>query len=138
MINATELRAGKVFQYQSEIFEVLEYSHIKMGRGSANVKVKVKNLKTGTTLEKSFISEAKFDEVEVEKKKLQYLYNDTKSFTFMDPKTYEQFSISSEVVGQAKDFLQDGEVYEILVHDDDALSLELPKVIGVEVTETGP
>ena len=93
MINATELRGGKVFQYQNEIFEVLEYSHIKMGRGSANVKVKVKNLKTGSTLEKSFISEAKFDEVEVEKKKLQYLYNDTKSFTFMDPKTYEQFSI---------------------------------------------
>src|SRR3989344_1937555 len=99
MISVTDLRSGTIFEDNGNIFQVLFYEHIKMGRGSANIKVKVKNLRSGATTEKSFISGAKVSEIFVNKKDLQYLYKDESSAYFMDPGSFEQISVPIGVLG---------------------------------------
>ena len=99
MLNITELRNGTVFKEAGQIFQVLSYDHVKMGRGSGNVKVKVKNLRSGSVTDKSFITGARVDEAQVEKKKAQFLYRDGDSFNFMDTVSFEQFTLSGSVIG---------------------------------------
>src|SRR3990170_5391226 len=135
MIPVTELRAGTTFKEGSEIFEVTSYQHAKIGRGSANIKVKARNLKTGQLVDRTFISGAKVEEAETEKRKLAYLYKDSESLVFMDPKSYEQFPIKSSLVGEKEKFLKEGGLYELLVTHDSVLSIQLPKLMEFKVTE---
>lgn len=141
-LNVTELRNGTVFKEAGVIFQVLSYDHVKMGRGSGNIKVKVKNLKTGAILEKSFITGARVDEANVEKKKAQFLYRDGSSpageFNFMDPVSFEQFPISSQAIGEQAKFLTDGMEVTLIVSEGEALGLELPVSLVYKITETGP
>ena len=138
MIPVTELRAGTTFKEGGEIFEVTSYQHAKIGRGSANIKVKARNLKTGQLVERTFISGAKVEEAETEKRKLAYLYRDSESLVFMDPKSYEQFPIKSSLVGEKEKFLKESETYEVLVSGESILSVDLPKLMEFRVAETGP
>src|SRR5579864_4691736 len=98
MISVTELRAGTTYEEDGQYFTVLSYEHIKMGRGSANIKVKVKNVKTGSIIDKSYINGAKMHDMPVLKKDMQYLYKDDEAVYFMDTKTYEQISIPLKIV----------------------------------------
>lgn len=137
MIPVTELRSGATFEDQGQLYEVLIYSHIKMGRGTANIKLKVRNLKTGSTTEKSFISGAKVKPVNLAKIDLQYLYKDNDFAYFMNPKTYEQISVPAKVFTEAE-FLKEGNNYTVSFHDDEPLSILLPPKMEFEVTDTGP
>lgn len=138
MLNANELRNGTVFKDETGILQVLTYEHIKMGRGSGTIKVKVKNLRTGAVIEKSFITGARVDEASVEKKKAQFLYEDGEDFNFMDPVSFEQFPLQSSIVGEQAKFLKDGLEVSLIISDDEALGLELPNSLIYEITETGP
>lgn len=138
MQNVTDLRNGAVFKENNQILQVLSYEHIKMGRGSGNVKVKVKNLKTGSITEKSFITGARVEEAGVEKKKAQFLYQEGENFIFMEPQSFEQFTLLSDVLGQQKRFLQDGLEVTLIVSEGQALGLELPNSLIYRVEETGP
>lgn len=138
MLNVTELRNGTVFKEDSQILQVLTYEHIKMGRGSGTIKVKVRNLKTGSVTEKSFITGARVDEANVEKVKAQFLYRDGESFYFMNPVSFEQFPLLEVVVGEQARFLKDGMEVTLVVSDGQALALELPNSLIYEVTDTGP
>jgi len=147
MISATDLRSGVTFSDGKDIFQVLSYEHIKLGRGTANIKVKVKNLKTGAITEKSFISGAKVEEASVEKKETQYLYNNNKSqigksksqnFVFMDRVSFEQFELTEDGVGEAAPFLKEGMEVKILFWQGIPLSVELPIKMGFKVKDTGP
>lgn len=138
MIGVTELRAGTVFEDQGNIFVVLSYEHIKMGRGSATIRVKVKNIKTGNSLEKSFINGAKVNPIQVLKKDMQFLYKDADSAYFMNPKTYEQITIPLKTIDPEHLYLKEGQEFNISFIDDEPLSLNLPPKIDLEVTETGP
>jgi elongation factor P len=135
MIGVTELRAGTVFEEAGNLFQVLSYEHIKMGRGSANIKVKVKNLKSGSTTEKSFINGAKVNDVQVLKRDVQYLYSDDSSAFFMDPRTFEQTSIPLSLVGEDKSYLKEGESYNISFLGSEALALNLPPKMDFSVIE---
>lgn len=137
-LNVTELRNGTFFREGNNILQVLTYEHVKMGRGSGTIKVKVKNLKTGSVLEKSFITGARVDEADVEKQKAQFLYRDGDSFNFMDPTSFEQFSISSQVIGDSAKYLKDGLEVILIVSDSEVLGLELPMSLVYEIAETGP
>ena len=90
MLSVTSLRAGTTFTENKDIFEVLSYEHIKMGRGSASVKIKVRNLRSGAILEKSYISHAQVEEIHLDKKEFQFLYKDSEFAYFMDSQTFEQ------------------------------------------------
>lgn len=117
---------------------VVTYEHVKTGRGSGNIKVKVRNLRTGSVLEKSFITGARVEEADVEKKKAQFLYKDGGTFNFMDPVSFEQFSVISEVIGEQAKYLKDGLDVILIVSDGEALALELPMSLSYTITETGP
>ncbi len=137
MIVVTDLRAGTIFEESGNLLQVLSYEHIKMGRGSANIKVKVKNLRSGSTTEKSFINGAKVNDVSVLKRDHQYLYKDQDSAYFMNPKTFEQISVPLKVI-DGDEFLKEGDTYSISFLSDEPLSVNLlPKVVLV-VTETAP
>jgi elongation factor P len=137
MISVTELRAGTVFEDSGNLFVVLSYEHIKMGRGSANIKVKVKNIKTGATTEKGFINGAKVNPVTVLKRELQYLYKDSDAAYFMDPKTFEQTAVPLKLI-DGDEYLKDGINFTVSFLDDEALSVEFPPKMEFKVVETGP
>lgn len=138
MLNVTELRNGTVFIEDGNLFQVLTYEHNKMGRGSGTIKVKVKNLKSGSTTEKSFITGARVEEANVEKKKAQYLYNDGQTYNFMDPTSFEQFSVSKEILEEAAKFLFESLEINLLVYNGEAIGVELPNNLVYEIKETGP
>lgn len=138
MIAVQELRAGIIFEDQGQLFKVLSYEHIKMGRGSANIRVKVSNVKTGATIEKSFINSAKVQEITVSKKDLQYLYKDNENAYFMDPLTFEQVGIPLKKMGSDLSFLKEGENFNISFVENEALSLNLPPKMDFKVVETAP
>lgn len=138
MISVTDLRAGTTFEDNGTLFQVLSYEHIKMGRGSANIKVKIKNVRTGTITDKSFINGAKVNDVHVAKKDLQYLYKDDDFAYFMNPTTYEQVQIALKVIGNDSKYLKDGESYNISFLGDEALSVNLPPKLVFTVEDTAP
>lgn len=138
MIGVTELRAGTIFEENGNLLMVLSYEHIKMGRGSANIKVRVKNVKTGSTIDKSFINGAKVNDVLVLKKDLQYLYKDPEGAYFMNPISFEQVSIPLKIIGNDAHYLKEGESFNISFLGDEALSVNLPPKMIFEVSDTAP
>ena len=138
MIPVTELRNGAVFRDFQGIWEVISYKHIKMGRGSATIRVKTKNLKTASILEKTFTSGQKVEDIELSKKKGQFLYLDKESLVFMDPGTFEQFNLNKAAASGKEIFLKEGETYDLSVMEDAVLSVEIPKLVVLKVAETGP
>lgn len=138
MIPITDLKSGATFKEKGQIFEVTEYSHSNIGRGSANIKIKAKNLKTGESMQKTYMSGAKVEEAEVDKKKLQFLYKDHESLIFMNSNTFEQFPIKSSVMGESAKFLKEGESYDVLVSENIVLVVQLPNLMSFKVSETGP
>lgn len=137
-LNVNELRNGSVFKEDKDLFQVVNFEHIKMGRGSGNVKIKAKNLKTGSTIEKSYITGARVEEADVEKKKTQYLYQDGNSLYFMDPVSFEQFSLPSSVASDSAKFLKESLEVVLIVSEDQALGMEIPNSLIYEIIETGP
>lgn len=138
MLNANDLRNGAVFKEDGQIWQVLTYEHIKTGRGSGNIKVKVKNLRTKAMTEKSFITGARVDEADVVKQKAQFLYKDGENFNFMDPISFEQFAISGSILGNQTKFLKESLEVILILSDGEALGMELPLSLVYTITETGP
>jgi elongation factor P len=138
MIGVQELRAGTIFEENGQLYQVLSYEHIKMGRGSANIKVKVKNIRQGSTTEKGFTNNAKVNNVQVFKKDVQYLYKDSENAFFMDPGTFEQISVPLSLVGTDGAYLKEGESFNISVLDNEVLALNLPPKMDFEVEEADP
>lgn len=137
MISVTDLRAGTTYEEDGNLLMVISYEHIKMGRGSANIKVKVKNLKSGGTLEKSYINGAKVNDVQVMKKDLQYLYKDDEFAYFMNPATFDQIQINLKKIPDHQ-FLKEGESFNIAFLGDEALTVTLPPKMVFKVMETAP
>ena len=137
MISVTNLKSGTIFENEGQIFKVLSYEHIKVGRGSANIKVKVKNIRSGATLEKTFMNGGKVNEVSIENRELQFLYKDQNQAFFMNPKTFEQMTVPLKVIDDHI-YLRNGENFSVSFLGDDALSLNLPPKMDFEVLETAP
>lgn len=137
MISVTDLRNGTVFEDDGQIFQVLAYEHIKMGRGSANIKVKVKNVRSGAITEKGFINGAKVQDIQIAKKDLQYLYKDSNSAYFMDPATFEQIAIALVKIPEHI-YLKEAEKFSVSFLGDEPLSLTLPPKMEFKIAETGP
>lgn len=137
MLSVNELRNGTFYQEQGQIYLVLSFEHIKMGRGSANIKVKVQNVRTGSITDKSFINNAKVEEVRIVKKPLQFLYKDSNDGHFMDPTTFEQLSVPLKKLLDHK-YLKEGENFTVSFFEDEPLSLLLPPKMELKVSDTGP
>lgn len=137
MIGVTELRAGIIFEEQGQLLQVLSYEHIKMGRGSANIKVKVKNVRSGSIVEKSFINGARVQNVSVTKKDMQFLYKDEEFAFFMDPVSFEQVQIPLRVL-DGHEYLKEGLNFSISFYQEEPLFLSLPPKMELVIADTGP
>lgn len=144
-LNVNELRNGTFFKEGKDIFLVVTYEHMKTGRGSGNIKLKVRNVRTGAVVEKSFITGARVEEADVEKKKAQFLYRDGDTYSFMDPVSFEQFTVSSQVLGMQVKYLKDGLEVILIVSapiesgsEEEVLGMELPMSLVYTIAETGP
>ncbi len=137
-LNVNDLRNGTFFSEGKDIYLVVTYEHIKTGRGSGNIKLKVRNVRTGAVVEKSFITGARVEEASVIKKKAQYLYRDGGNYNFMDPQSFEQFAIPASVLGESAKYLKEGLEVILIVSDEEAMGMELPLSLTYTVSETGP
>lgn len=137
MISVNDLRAGTTFQEDNNLYKVLSFEHIKMGRGSANIKVKVKNLRTGATTEKGYTNGGSISDINLDKREFQFLYRDGESAYFMDPRTFEQKSVPIKSLA-GTEFLKEGETVTLALYGDEALDLILPPKITLKVIETDP
>lgn len=138
MISVTELRTGTAFKFEGQPYQVVEYRHTKLGRGAANIKVKARNLSTGAVVEKTFISGAKVEPIETTVKVLQFLYQDEKSLFFMDPRSFEQFSLNKSILGDRVRYLKENITFKVLFYEGEPLSIELPFSMVLEVIEAPP
>lgn len=138
MIPVTDLRAGRAFEVDGVPYVVIKYKHTKMGRGTANIKVKVRNLENGSVRERTFISGARVEPIETQIRNVQYLYQEGDDFYFMDPKDFSQFSLSEKILSGKEKFLKEGQEFKILFWNDKALGLELPTFMVFKIKETPP
>jgi elongation factor P len=137
MISVTDLKSGIAYEEDGQILQVISYEHIKMGRGSANIKVKVRSLTNGSILEKSYINGANVKDIFLESRQLQFLYKDSEKAYFMDPRTYEQVEVLlSHLAGH--EFLIEEQNTIVQMHDGQALSLQLPPKVTLKVSQTDP
>lgn len=134
----TDLKTGAVYKENNQPFLVVKYEHIKVSRGSASVKLRVRNLITGQVLEKGYISTAKMEPADVLRKNAQYLYKENDKFVFMDPTTFEQFFIDEDTIGEPARFLTEGIVVQVLYFEDRPIGVDLPVTMTFEITYTEP
>lgn len=137
-MNATDLKNGITFLHYGKPYQVLKYNLIKLGRGSAYVKLTAKNMENGVTEEISYQSNATVEDANTFKRKLQYLYKDGANAYFMDPKNFDQVEIPLKVLGDAILFVKEGSEATVLFWDEKALSIEIPPKVELTVQETDP
>ncbi len=138
MHSPSDFRRGLRIIVDGEPYYVVEFQHFKMGRGKANIRTKLKHIKTGAVVEKVFSSNDSFKPPDMEAKKMQYMYDSGTEFNFMDTQTFEQVAIPADNLGDAKWYLIENEEYKVLFLDNEALSLDLPASVILEVTSTQP
>ena len=136
MYGPTDLKKNTLITLDGQPYKVVEYSQKVMGRGGSIVNVKVKNLITGALLPKTFKGQEKIEPAEVTTRKAQYLYKDDTKFYFMDPESFEQYELASDMVGDAEDFMKEGNEVEIQFYNGTPINLQLPKNIWLEVIYT--
>src|SRR5512136_717259 len=138
MITPNEFKSGVLIKFKDGIYQVLSYSRSRTAQRRARVVAKLRNVKTGVLIEESFESEAKFDEVERERKKAQFLFHDHVGYHFMDTSSYEQFALSEEQLGDSALYLSDGLEIDVSYMEGQPVSVEPPMFIVLEVADTGP
>ena len=137
MYSTPNFRRGLRIEINNEPFIIVEFQHVKPGKGGAFVRTKLKNLLNGNVVERTFRSGEKVGKPDIEEKEMQYLYTDG-DFHFMDNDTYEQTALTAEIVGNAKDFLQENSIVTVLFYKGRVVNLELPTFVTLEVTEAEP
>lgn len=138
MINATDLKNGATFLDKGKPYKVIKYTHVKIGRGGAIVRVSARNLESGSVEEKTFSSNIKVEDVQTLKRQLQFLYNDEHNATFMDPQTYDQVEIPVDILETELPFIKEGETVSVLFWDDKPLSIEIQPKVKLTISDTAP
>ncbi|MBC8253619.1 MAG: elongation factor P [Ardenticatenia bacterium] len=138
MIDVNELRRGVSFELDGEIYKVIEYHHTKVARGAATIRVKLRNLRSGATLEKAFSSSDRVQDIRLDKRNVQFLYADGDLYHFMDTDTYEQPVLSAKLLGDAIRYLTDNLTLTLLVYEGEPIEVELPTTVELEVVDAEP
>jgi len=138
MISAGDFRNGVTFELDGNIFQVVEFQHVKPGKGAAFVRTKLKNIVTGATVERTFSPTDKMPKAHIERKDMQYLYNDNDLFYFMDMETFEQIPLGKEKIGDSLKFVKENEVVKILSFKGDVFGIEPPTFVELKIIETEP
>jgi elongation factor P len=134
MIDVNDLRKGVIFELEGSLWRVLEYSHHKPGRGNATIRIKARNLKSGTNLEKTFSSGDRIQDVRLEPHNATFLYNDDDYFYFMDSQTYDQIPVTKGLVDEYSGYLKENMEVKLVFYQDTPLDIELPMNVDLKVT----
>jgi elongation factor P len=137
-VSTNDLKNGMTLELDGTLFQVVEFQHVKPGKGGAFVRTKLRNLKTGGVVERTFNAGVKVGLAIVERKEMQYLYRDGEHFTFMDVESYEQIPVGAAVVGDAANYMAEGSSAQVAVHQGMAIGVELPASVALTVTQTQP
>ena len=138
MADTSDFKNGLVLKIDGQLWQIIEFQHVKPGKGPAFVRTKLKDVESGKVLDKTFNAGTKVETATVDKRDMQYLYNDGTDFIFMDADTYDQIPISAAVVGDAAKFLLENQTVMVATHDGSPLYIELPPSVVLEITYTEP
>ena len=138
MISAGDFRNGITIEMDGQVFHIIEFQHVKPGKGAAFVRTKYKNVKTGSVVERSFNPNEKFEQAQLDRRDMQYLYNDGELYYFMDQETYEQDPIVAEAIGDSVKFLKEEMICKVLSYKGEVFSVELPISVTLEIVECEP
>jgi elongation factor P len=135
MIDVNDLRKGVTFELDNALYKVLDYAHNKPGRGNATIRIKARDLRTGTTLEKTFQSGDRVQDVRLEFHNVQYLYKDGDLYYFMDMETFEQPGINGKIIGEMTGFLKEGMEVKLTYYNNDPIDIDLPTSVDLKVVQ---
>ena len=138
MISAGDFRNGMTIELDGNIYQVIEFQHVKPGKGAAFVRTKLKNIKNGGVVEKTFRPTEKCPQAHIDKRDMQYLYADGDLFNFMDVETFDQFSLTADQIGDSLKFVKENEMVKMLSHNGQVFAIEPPLFVELEITETEP
>ncbi|MCA9826195.1 MAG: elongation factor P [Dehalococcoidia bacterium] len=138
MLSTSDLRKGATIEIDGKLLSIMDYSHIKMGRGSAQVRIKLRDVRTGTITEQTFQAGSKWPRARVERREMQYLYHDGQFFTFMNTETFDQIPVDASKVGDADKFLKENALCELVLYGEEVIGVELPITVELEITDTDP
>ena len=138
MVSAGDFRNGITVEMEGNVFQIIEFQHVKPGEGAAFVRTKLKNIINGGVVEKSFRPTEKFPQARIDRKDMQYLYSDGDLFNFMDTETYDQIALNAEAVGDALKFVKENEMVKICSYNGNVFAIEPPLFVELEITDTEP
>ncbi len=138
MVSTNDLKNGMVLDLDGQLWSVIWFQHHKPGKGNTVVRTKLKHILTGKVVDRTFNSDVKVDTAQVDRREMQYLYHDGEAYVFMDTATYDQLTLSEEVVGEAKNYLLENQNATVALHDGNPLYIDLPASVELEVTYTEP
>lgn len=138
MISAGEFRNGITIEYDGNVFQIIEFQHVKPGKGAAFVRTKLKNIKNGGVVEKTFRPTEKCPQARIDRKDMQYLYEDGDLYNFMDVENYEQIALDAGTVGDSLKFVKENEMVKMCSHNGNVFSIEAPLFVELEIIDTEP
>ena len=138
MIDAGEVKKGITIELDGQLYQVIDFQHIKIGRGSAQIRLKLKDVRAGHTTERSFQASEKFPRAFLERRPAQFLYHDDTFYHFMDTENFEQVQLDKAILSGALGYLKEGLVLQLLTHKGSAIGVELPVSVELQIAETGP
>ena len=138
MISAGDFKNGVTLEYNGNIFQIIDFQHVKPGKGAAFVRTKLKNIISGGVIETSFRPTEKFPKAHIERKDMQYLYSDGELFHFMDVETYDQIALNEDAIGDSLKFVKENEMVKICSHKGNVFAVEPPTFVELAITETEP
>jgi elongation factor P len=138
MIQAGDFRNGITIEMDNNIYQIIEFQHVKPGKGAAFVRTKLRNIKNGGVTEKTFRPNEKFPQARIERNDMQYLYNDGELYHFMDVSSYEQIALNEDSIGDSLKFVKENEMVKMCSHNGNVFAIEPPLFVELEITETEP
>jgi len=138
MASISDYRRGMAIMYNNEIYLITEFQHVTQSRGRAMIRTKLKNVKTGRVIDNTFRMTDKVEQVRLDEKEMQYLYNDNENFYFMNMETYDQIPIAEDLLGDQKRFLKEGMMAKLVFHGNIPITLELPTTVDLKVIQAEP
>lgn len=138
MISVNDFKTGTTIEMEGQAFQVVDFQHVKPGKGAAFVRAKLRNVKTGSSIEKTFRAGEKVARAHLDKREMQFLYKDTEGYNFMDNESYDQISINQETLGDGSKWLLENMAIEVLLFQGNIIGIELPNFVELTVVETEP
>jgi len=138
LISTGELKKGVTIELDGKLYSILDYSHIKTGRGSAQVRMKLRDVRSGSIIEQTFQAGTKWPRARVERRDMQYLYSDDQFYYFMNTETYEQIPVSADKVGDANKYLKENDNCQLVLYGDEVIGVEMPLSVELTIVETDP